>query len=558
MTQAGLNVFHIHGLSAFDYRYRSVTGDTLSISGSLREKISGMKNSFQIAQKAAPCIIHIHFNVELGQFENEEISIDQENRFLSCIKDEIMAFMSLNCSSKTCNIAPILLVLSTSEPIPNGPLTSAFIHDSIKIPSPDETYASQLWGDDKSFHLVKDLLRGKSAKEIKFLREETWRRKGLAMDNFELDKQFSYSDTVTSITENIKDSPVNFDSDGASNLHNALVPNVRWEDIGGLSHVRNEVMDAIELPIQYPHLFDKGKRSGILLFGPPGSGKTLIAKAVATECDLPFLSVKGPELLGSYVGESEENVRATFASAREAALGSLKRGNPGASILFFDEIDSLAPRRGEVGAGGGVMERVTATILSELDNGGLAMNQKEASLLGAKALSVFVVAATNRPDLLDPSLLRPGRFDRLVYLGLAESKESRANILAAQMRKFKFEGNSTSQIIALEVINSIPETLTGADLSAVASGALMRALKRLCDRADEQLSKESMMQEHLPSCNQSLESIFTEWSEDELIPTVTAKDLIEAAKDVVPSVNENDLALYEDMKVKYCNLELLS
>ena len=552
-----MNVFHIHGLAALDYQYRSITGDTVSVSGSLREKLSGLRHCFQIAQKAAPCILHIDFNGELSQFENEELSIDEENRVLSCIKEEIMASISLGSVSAMSfqPIVPIVLVLSTSEPIPDGPITSDFIHDSIKVAAPDEPYTSQLWDDDESFHLVKDLLRGKSVKEIMYLRKETWRKKSLAMDSSELEKQFSYCDAVMSIIENIKDSPVNFDNDGASNRHNALVPNVRWEDVGGLSHVRSEVMDAIELPLQYPHLFENGKRSGILLFGPPGSGKTLIAKAVATECDLPFLSVKGPELLGSYVGESEENVRATFASAREAALGSLKRGNPGASILFFDEIDSLAPRRGEIGAGGGVMERVTATLLSELDNDGSRISPKEAKLLGSETLSVFVVAATNRPDLLDPSLLRPGRFDRLVYLGLAESKESRANILAAQMRKFKFEANSTPHSIALKVIDSIPQTLTGADLSAVASGALMRALKRLCDKADEQLSKKkSMIQERISSCNLNLESIFSEWSEDELTPMVTTDDLIKAARDVVPSVSKKDLALYKDMKDKYCNL----
>ncbi|GMH76799.1 hypothetical protein TL16_g07201, partial [Triparma laevis f. inornata] len=173
-------------------------------------------------------------------------------------------------------------------------------------------------------------------------------------------------------------------------------------DIGGLEHVREEILDAVQLPMQHPALFKaRGlRRSGILLFGPPGTGKTLVAKAVATEMNLPFMSVKGPELLDSYVGGSEANVRKVFDDARRAAK----------NILFFDELDSLAPRRDGTGDSGGVMDRVVSMLLAELDGVGD----------GNEDGSVFVIAATNRPDLLDNSLLRPGRFDRLVYLGLAE------------------------------------------------------------------------------------------------------------------------------------------
>ena len=157
----------------------------------------------------------------------------------------------------------------------------------------------------------------------------------------------------------------------------------------------------MQLPLQQPHLFSAGlrQRSGVLLYGPPGTGKTLLAKAVATECRLAFLSVKGPELVSSYVGESERQVRQVFERARDAAP----------CVIFFDEIDALAPARGATADAGGVMDRVVSQLMAEIDGVG-----------SSKKSELFVLAATNRPDLLDDALLRPGRFDRLVYLGPPE------------------------------------------------------------------------------------------------------------------------------------------
>jgi peroxin-6 len=155
---------------------------------------------------------------------------------------------------------------------------------------------------------------------------------------------------------------------------------------------------------------------GILFYGPPGTGKTLLAKAVATECSLNFLSVKGPELLNMYIGESEANVRRVFQRARDARP----------CVIFFDELDSVAPKRGEKGDSGGVIDRIVSQLLAELDgvNGD-----------GDGSGDVFVIGATNRPDLLDPALLRPGRFDKLLYLGISEDDESQAKIIQALTRK---------------------------------------------------------------------------------------------------------------------------
>ncbi|KAJ0389516.1 hypothetical protein P43SY_011586 [Pythium insidiosum] len=178
-------------------------------------------------------------------------------------------------------------------------------------------------------------------------------------------------------------------------------------------------MDVVQLPLKHPELFSSGvrQRSGILLYGPPGTGKTLLAKAIATECNMNFLSVKGPELLNMYIGESEKNVRQVFAKARSCRP----------CILFFDELDSLAPMRGRGSDSGGVMDRVVSQLLTEID--GLSGSSSGGD-------HVFVIGATNRPDLIESGLLRPGRFDRLLYLGICTEKPAQLKVVQALTRKF--------------------------------------------------------------------------------------------------------------------------
>ncbi|XP_044503231.1 peroxisome biogenesis protein 6 isoform X2 [Mangifera indica] len=184
----------------------------------------------------------------------------------------------------------------------------------------------------------------------------------------------------------------------ASALGTPKVPNVKWEDVGGLEHVKELILETVQLPLLHKDLFSSGlrKRSGVLLYGPPGTGKTLLAKAVATECSLNFLSVKGPELINMYIGESEKNVRDIFQKARSARP----------CVIFFDELDSLAPARGASGDSGGVMDRVVSQMLAEIDG------------LNDSTQDLFIIGASNRPDLIDPALLRPGRFDKLLYVGV--------------------------------------------------------------------------------------------------------------------------------------------
>ncbi|RWS25511.1 glycerol kinase 3-like protein, partial [Leptotrombidium deliense] len=243
------------------------------------------------------------------------------------------------------------------------------------------------------------------------------------------------------------------------------VPNVEWDDVGGLEDVRKEILETVRLPLVYKQLSDCGlRRSGVLLHGPPGTGKTLLAKAVASQCGLNFLSVKGPEIINMYVGQSEQNVRNIFQTARSAAP----------CIVFFDEIDSIAPNRGRSGDSGGVMDRVVSQLLAEVD--GVHKNNH-----------VFVIGATNRPDLLDPALLRPGRFDRLLYVGIPEGTACRLKILQALMRNFTLEDNF--EMTKLE--HQCPPSLSGADFYNLCSSAMVNAIERcIYEIEDKQVSED--------------------------------------------------------------------
>ena len=244
------------------------------------------------------------------------------------------------------------------------------------------------------------------------------------------------------------------------------IPNVSWDDVGGLTNVKEAVMETIQLPLERPELFAKGmkKRSGILLYGPPGTGKTLLAKAIATEFSLNFFSVKGPELLNMYIGESEANVRRVFQRARDARP----------CVVFFDELDSVAPKRGNQGDSGGVMDRIVSQLLAELDG----MSDGEEGGGG-----VFVIGATNRPDLLDQALLRPGRFDKMLYLGVSDTHDKQLTILEALTRKFTMHPDMSLQRVA----ESLPFTYTGADLYALCSDAMLKAITRQASAVDAKI-----------------------------------------------------------------------
>ncbi|KAI8101215.1 hypothetical protein M9435_001323 [Picochlorum sp. BPE23] len=232
----------------------------------------------------------------------------------------------------------------------------------------------------------------------------------------------------------------------------ATTPDVTWDDVGSLGDVREDLVFAISRPIANPQLFESmGLKVsvGVLLFGPPGCGKTLVAKAVANDSGANFISIKGPELLNKYVGESERAVRQVFSRARAAAP----------CVLFFDELDALAPRRG-ADSSGAAAERVVNQLLTEMD--GVDGRQ-----------GVYLVAATNRPDMIDPALLRPGRLEKILYVPLPPP-EGRESILHALTRATPLGDDvQLSEIAAMPALNGF----SGADLASLVREASVQALK---------------------------------------------------------------------------------
>ncbi|KAL5339216.1 hypothetical protein BJX70DRAFT_175351 [Aspergillus crustosus] len=299
------------------------------------------------------------------------------------------------------------------------------------------------------------------------------------------------------------------------------IPNVSWEDVGGLTNVKDALVETIQLPLERPELFAKGmkKRSGILFYGPPGTGKTLLAKAIATEFSLNFFSVKGPELLNMYIGESEANVRRVFQRARDARP----------CVVFFDELDSVAPKRGNQGDSGGVMDRIVSQLLAELDG----MNGGEENSGG-----VFVIGATNRPDLLDTALLRPGRFDKMLYLGVSDTHEKQATILEALTRKFAL----APDVSLGRVSDQLPLTYTGADLYALCSDAMLKAITRKATAVDEKIQQ-------LPGGPVSTAYFFDHLSTpDDVSVLVTEEDFDAAQGELVPSVSAKELEHFERIR----------
>ncbi len=264
------------------------------------------------------------------------------------------------------------------------------------------------------------------------------------------------------------------------------VPEVKWSDIGGLEDVKQQLREAVEWPMKYPEIFQQmgiDPPKGILLFGPPGTGKTLLAKAVATESGANFIAVRGPEILSKWVGESEKAIRKIFRRARQVAP----------AIVFFDEIDSIAPARGFRHDTSGVTDRIVNQLLTELD--------------GIEPLRrVVVIGATNRPDILDPALLRPGRFDRLIYVPPPDFK-ARIEIFKVHTKRMPLASD-----VDLEELARRTEGYTGADIAAVCREAAILALR-----------------------------------EELRVRPVEMRHFLEALKHVPPSLTRTDIERYERM-----------
>jgi transitional endoplasmic reticulum ATPase len=267
------------------------------------------------------------------------------------------------------------------------------------------------------------------------------------------------------------------------------LPKISWEDVGGLSDAQQQVQESVEWPLTSPEKFDRmgvDAPKGVLLYGPPGTGKTLMAKAVANETNANFISVRGPQLLSKWVGESEKAIRQTFRKARQVSP----------TIIFFDELDSLAPSRGQE-MGNNVSERVVNQLLTELD--------------GLEDMGdVMVIGATNRPDMIDPALLRSGRFDRLVMIGQPD-QEGREQILDIHT-----QDTPLAPDVSLREIAEITDGYVGSDLEGIAREAAIEALR-----------------------------------DDDDAEEVEMKHFRRAMESVRPTINDDILAYYEEVEQQF-------
>ncbi|KAJ3254762.1 AAA ATPase cdc48 [Boothiomyces macroporosus] len=290
------------------------------------------------------------------------------------------------------------------------------------------------------------------------------------------------------------------------------VPTVTWNDIGGLEKVKQELQETVQYPVEHPEKFLKfgmQPSKGVLFYGPPGCGKTMLAKAIANECQANFISIKGPELLTMWFGESEANVRDVFDKARAAAP----------CVMFFDELDSIAKARGGSGGGdaGGAGDRVLNQILTEMDG----MNAKK---------NVFVIGATNRPDQIDPALLRPGRLDQLIYIPLPD-EPSRLQILKAILRK-----SPIADDIDLAFLAKTTHGFSAADLTEICQRCCKLAIR-------ESIEVEVRREREAKEAQARGETVMEDDSDP--VPVITKAHFEEAMKFARRSVSDNDIRKYE-------------
>jgi transitional endoplasmic reticulum ATPase len=415
-----------------------------------------LRRIFEEAQANAPAIIFID-EIDSIAPKREEVVGEVEKRVVA----QLLALMDgLKERGK------VIVIGATNRPEALDPALRrpGRFDREIEIPPPDKRARREILAvhtrnmplaDDVDLEKIADMTHGYTGADLAALVKEAAMsalRRFIQSENIDLNQPIP-AEKLEKLVVKMEDFLVAMRSIQPSLMREVIVeiPEVRWSDIGGLDDIKQELRESIEWPMKYPHVFEKmgiEPPKGILLFGPPGTGKTLLAKAVATESGANFIAVRGPEILSKWVGESEKAIRQIFRRARMVAP----------AVVFFDEIDSIASMRGTDPSG--VIDRIVNQLLTELD--------------GIQPLRrVVVIAATNRPDLLDPALLRPGRFDKLIYVPPPDYK-ARVEIFKVHTRKLPL-----AEDVNLEELARKTEGYTGADIAAVCKEAAMLALREV-------------------------------------------------------------------------------
>lgn len=478
------------------------------------ESESNLRKAFEEAEKNSPAIIFID-EIDSIAPKREKTNGEVERRVVSqllTLMDGLKArsnVVVMAATNRPNSIDPALRRFGRFDreidigiPDPTGRLEILRIHTkNMKLA--DDVDLEQIAADTHGY-VGSDIASLCSEAAMQQIREK--------MDLIDLDEDTIDAEVLDSLGVTMDNFRFALGTSNPSALRETAVevPTVNWDDIGGLDNVKKELQETVQYPVEHPEKFLKYGMSpskGVLFYGPPGTGKTLLAKAIANECNANFISIKGPELLTMWFGESEANVRDVFDKARAAAP----------CVMFFDELDSIAKARGgSLGDAGGAGDRVLNQLLTEMDG----MNTKK---------NVFIIGATNRPDQIDPALLRPGRLDQLIYIPLP-NEPSRLAILKAALKK-----SPISPDVDLAYLSRSTHGFSGADLTEICQRAAKLAIRDSIE-ADIRRQREKKEDD---------DSKMEEDAEEDPVPEITREHFEEAMKYARRSVSDQDIRRYE-------------
>ncbi|KAH7047059.1 transitional endoplasmic reticulum ATPase [Linnemannia elongata] len=478
------------------------------------ESESNLRKAFEEAEKNSPAIIFID-EIDSIAPKREKTNGEVERRVVS----QLLTLMDgLKARSN------IVVMAATNRPNSIDPALRRFgrFDRELDIGIPDPTGRLEILrihtknmklDDDVDLEQIASETHGYVGSDVASLcSEAAMQQIREKMELFDLDDETIDAEVLNSLAVTMENFRYALGISNPSALRETVVevPTTTWNDVGGLEKVKQELQETVQYPVEHPEKFLKFGMSpsrGVLFYGPPGCGKTLLAKAIANECQANFISIKGPELLTMWFGESEANVRDVFDKARAAAP----------CVMFFDELDSIAKARGgSSGDGGGAGDRVLNQILTEMDG----MNAKK---------NVFVIGATNRPDQIDGALLRPGRLDQLIYIPLPD-EASRLAVLKSTLRK-----SPVSTEIDLTHIAKATHGFSGADLTEICQRACKLAIR---ENIEADIRKERERKER------GDEEAMDEDDED-AVPELTRAHFEEAMKFARRSVQDSDIRRYE-------------
>merc|ERR1712203_696364 len=478
------------------------------------ESESNLRKAFEEAEKNSPAIIFID-EIDSIAPKREKTNGEVERRIVSQL---------LTLMDGLKQRAHVIVMAATNRPNSIDPALRRFgrFDREVDIGIPDDVGRLEILRiHTKNMKLADDLNLEQVAKETHghvgadlaaICSEAALQQIRGKMDMIDLEDESIDAEVLNSLAVTMADFQFAMGKSTPSAIRETVVetPNVSWEDIGGLESVKRELRELVQYPVEHPEKFLKfgmQPSRGVLFYGPPGCGKTLLAKAIANECQANFISVKGPELLTMWFGESEANVRDIFDKARSAAP----------CVLFFDELDSIAKSRGgdTGGDAGGAADRVINQILTEMDG------------MGAKK-NVFIIGATNRPDIIDSAILRPGRLDQLIYIPLPD-QDSRLAILKASLRK-----TPIAKTVDLDYIAKVTKGFSGADLTEICQRAVKLAIR---ENIEQDIKRERAIQ----AAGGAME---VDDGSDE-VAEVSKKHFEEAMRFARRSVSDQDIRKYE-------------